>query len=98
MTNVDYVLVGPGPSSDEVQEAVARITDSVLTPEGKLYPVIGRPTSFLRVLPDRESPGGTAIHVFFASQPVAERHELARSIHRGLAEATDWDLRLDCEA
>lgn len=94
MTNLDYVIVGPGPSQPEVTAAVRSATESALTDSGWLHPPDER--AALRVIADPED-GGWVIQVYYAGDPVQLRHELARSVYGALASTTDWNLTWDSD-
>lgn len=94
MANIDYVLVGPGPSSAEVRDAVQRASDSDLTESGWLHPADQR--AALHVIGD-PSGSGHVVQVYYSGDPVAARHELARKVYDSLAATTVWDLVLDSD-
>jgi hypothetical protein len=97
MANVDFVKVGPGPSLDEIRDAVRRVTDSTLVEGRTLYPPEGSPHSFIRVTHDAETPGANVVLIYYASGPVERRHVLAHQVQEGLAADTDWQVEVDLD-
>lgn len=95
MANMDYVIVGPGPSLADVQEVVQAATGSVPAGPGVLHPDDARAS--LHITADPEVVGGTVVQVLYAGDPVTRRHELARSVYDELVKDTDWDLSLDSD-
>jgi len=95
VTNIDYVIVGSGPSLADVTAAVRAATDSVLTETGWLHPSDDR--AALRVIADPDEGGGWVVQVYYAGDPVRLRHELARTVYDSLAAATGWDLIWDSD-
>jgi hypothetical protein len=95
VSNVDYVVVGPGPSLADVRIAVQRATDSRPGDDGWLNPPDER--AALNVIADGDVDGGTVVLVHYAGDPLARRHELARSIYDELVATTDWDLTHDSD-
>ena len=98
MPNLDYVIVGPGPSVADVFTAVRLCTSSTLAESGALHPLEGRPDARIYVVPDRLVDEGSVVLVYYSSQPVARRHILAATIHEHLATTTNWDVTLDTDA
>lgn len=94
MANIDYVVVGGGPSMAEVTAAARAATGSVLTETGWLHPADDR--AALRVVADPDG-DGCVIQVFYAGDPAHLRHELARGVYDALVASTDWDLVLDSD-
>ncbi len=94
MANIDYVIVGPGPSLADVTTAVRDATRSVLTDAGWLHPSDER--AALRVIADPDSEG-CVVQVHYAGDPVTRRHELARTVYDSLAASTNWDLTWDSD-
>lgn len=95
MTNMDYVIVGPGPSLTEILAAVQEATHATPAGDGYLH-LPGEPAS-LRVMQDPLEAGGAVVQVVYAADPVALRQRLAASVYDALVQATDWDLELDSD-
>lgn len=96
MTNMDYVIVGPGPSLADVVAAVRSASGGIVIADGVVHLPDDEPAS-LHVIPDPLEDGGTVVQVVYASDPVSLRHELARKVYDELVAATDWDLELDSD-
>ena len=94
MANIDYVVVGPGPSLAEVASAVQSAINSQEATAGWLHPA--DECAALRVIPDPVN-GGHVVQVYYAGDPVRLRHELARSVFDALAGVTNWDLIWDSD-
>jgi hypothetical protein len=95
MANIDYIIIGPGPSGLDVNATVLAVTGGAQTDGGWLHPADER--AALRVIPDPEVPGGHVVQVHYAGDPISARHALARSVYAALVERTDWDLVLDSD-
>ena len=94
MSNMDYVIVGAGPSLADVTAAVQIASGSVLTASGWLHP--GDYRAALRVIADPVD-GGCVVQVCYAGDPVRLRHGLARAVYDSLVASTDWDLTWDSD-
>jgi hypothetical protein len=95
MANIDYVIVGPGPSASDVITAVTAATGGAQTDSGWLHPEDER--AALRVIADPEVAGGHVVQVHYAGDPTSSRQALARNVYDALVEHTDWDLVLDSD-
>lgn len=95
MSNIDYVIVGPGPSLADVRSTVEGITESVGDDHGWLLPDDDRASLYIKA--NREDAGGTVVQVHYAADPPTLGQAYARDIYDSLARSTDWDLTLDSD-
>lgn len=95
MANMDYIIVGSGPSLTDVIRAVIEETQGI-DHGGWLYPADDNQAA-LQVIADPEVSGGHVVQVLRAGDPISARQQLARNIYDALAARTAWDLRLDSD-
>ena len=95
MANIDYVIIGPGPSNDDVTAVVRAATGGLHADRGWLHPADER--AALRVISDPEVVGGHVVQVHYAGDPISARRAFARNLYDALVEHTDWDLVLDSD-
>jgi hypothetical protein len=93
MANINYVVVGPGPTFTEVQAAVDAAIE-VLRGRVDLHAEDQR--AAVRVIRDPRTPGGNLAQLYYAGIE-ATHHQLPRRLYDALVANTDWDLSLDAE-
>lgn len=95
MPNIDYVIVGAGPSLTDVRNAVKGATQSVESGHDWLHPA--DELASLHFKSDPEVAGGTVVQVYYSADPAALGQAYARCIFEALVHDTDWDLILDSD-
>ncbi|BBX56959.1 hypothetical protein TM48_01443 [Mycobacterium shottsii] len=96
MANVDWVIVGAGPSLTDITAAVQAATGSELV-DGVLR-IADDERASLRVYPGPAiDGGGHVVRIRYAGGPYQLQHDLARTVYDALVEGTDWDLVLDSD-
>jgi hypothetical protein len=95
MANIDYIIIGSGPSDSDVLTAVTAAIGGAQTDSGWLHPADER--AALRLSPDPEVAGGHVVQIHYAGDPTSARQALARNVYDALVEHTDWDLVLDSD-
>lgn len=94
MANVDYVVVGPGPSLADVADAVKSASDATEIVDNRLHTADER--AELTVYPRSWQPGTTLIEVYYGGD-LAHRRVLSRRVYDYLIDHTDWDVELDSD-
>lgn len=95
MSNIDYVIVGAGPSLADVRDTVKTITHSADAEAGWLHPVDERASLYIK--PDPECAGGAVVQVYYSGDPPTRGQEYARSLYDELVRCTNWNLVLDSD-
>lgn len=93
MSNVDYVIVGAGPSLSDVMTATKMATDSTEVVNGNVL-ITGDDCTSLTIYPSPAN--GTVVDVYYGGD-LADRRVLSRGIYDYLVEHTDWDVELDSD-
>lgn len=94
MANVDYVVVGPGPSLADVAEAVKTASDAIEIVDNRLHTADER--AELTVYSRSWQPGTTLVEVYYSGD-LAHRRALSRRVYDYLVDYTDWDVELDSD-
>ncbi len=92
MSNVDYVIVGPGPSQADVLTAVQQAIGAAEIVNGNVL-VTGDDQTSVTVY---SSGPRTVVDVYYGGE-LAERRAVSRRIYDSLAARTNWDLALDSD-
>lgn len=95
MANVDYVLVGPGPSSADVMALVAVVSGATKVVKTNVL-ITGDDCTSLTVFPSASRPGSTVIDVYYGGD-LADRRAISQRIFDYIVEHTDWDVELDSD-
>lgn len=94
MANVDYVVVGPGPSLAEVTEAVKTASDATETVDNRLHTADER--AELTVYPRSWQPGATLVEVYYGGD-LAHRRALSHRVYDYIVDHTAWGVELESD-
>ncbi|MEZ0362395.1 hypothetical protein ACAG26_01635 [Mycobacterium sp. pUA109] len=97
MANVDYVIVGAGPSPADVTQAVQTAPSVVQVEKERRYTRLrtGDERAEVSVWPRSWQPGVTVVEVYHVDDD--DQRALARHIYDYLVDHTAWDLTLDSD-
>lgn len=93
MSNVDYVIVGAGPSLDDVLEAAKTAISATAVVDGKAL-ITGDERTAVKLY---ESAGEGVVADVYYGGDLAERRVISRRIYDYIVERTDWDVTLDSD-
>lgn len=92
MSNVDYVVVGPGPSLADVTDAVKRASSATDLVNGNVL-ITGDDRTALTVYADDPE---IVVDVYYAGD-LADRRVVSQRVYDHIVERTDWDVRLESD-
>ncbi|PQM45017.1 hypothetical protein C1Y40_04825 [Mycobacterium talmoniae] len=93
MANVDYVVLGPGPSLQDVMDAVKAATNATEIVDGNVL-VTGDDRTAVTVYSSHGE--GVVADVYYGGE-LDERRAISRRIYDHIVEHTDWDVELDSD-
>jgi hypothetical protein len=92
MANVDYVVVGPGPSLADVTDAVRKAIDATEIVDNRLHTSDER--SELTVCPSANK--DTLVEVYYAGD-ILVRRALSHRVYDYIVDHTDWGVVLESD-
>ena len=95
MANVDYVMVGRGPSPTDVMELVRLVSGATDVVKTNVL-ITGDDRTSLTVRPSASRPGSTLIDIYYGGD-IADRRAISQRIFDYIVEHTDWDVELDSD-